>query len=159
MRNSLLHFHKRCILNVYSPNSIYKMQNHFQCWWILNTNSICPKFLPPLTNSMLCTMYHTKKPISSLMYMALGMCLVIVFAVSYSSQFMQNPGRSHWGSCKEDLKGNKDHILKSRGMGTPRLLLLRYPRLYIYPISTSILTLLSSYFYLDIHSQSTVVIQ
>src|SRR5882724_10197768 len=31
--------------------------------------------------------------------------------------------------------------------------LLRYPRLYIYPISTSILTLISSYFYLDIHSQ------
>ena len=37
--------------------------------------------------------------------------------------------------------------------------LLRYPRLYIYPISTSILTLISSYFYLDIQSQSTVVIQ
>src|SRR5882724_7252798 len=37
--------------------------------------------------------------------------------------------------------------------------LLRYPRLYIYPISTSILTLISSYFYLDIHSQSTIVIQ
>src|SRR5882724_1339888 len=39
------------------------------------------------------------------------------------------------------------------------MVVLRYPRLYIYPISTSILTLISSYFYLDIHSQSTVVIQ
>ena len=37
--------------------------------------------------------------------------------------------------------------------------MLRYPWLYIYPISTSILTLISSYFYLDIYSQSTVVIQ
>src|SRR5882724_10820628 len=37
--------------------------------------------------------------------------------------------------------------------------LLRYLWLYIYPISTSILTLISSYFYLDIYSQRTVVIQ
>src|SRR5882724_6234713 len=35
--------------------------------------------------------------------------------------------------------------------------LLRYPRLYIYPISTSILTLISSYFYL--HSQHIVTKQ
>src|SRR5882724_7153930 len=39
------------------------------------------------------------------------------------------------------------------------VMLLRYPWLYIYPISTSILTLISSYFYLDIYSQTTVVIQ
>jgi len=37
--------------------------------------------------------------------------------------------------------------------------LLRYPRLPLYPISTSILTLLSSSYYLDIHSQGAEVIQ
>src|SRR5882724_13623559 len=49
--------------------------------------------------------------------------------------------------------------LSDPGRSQPTSLVLRYHRLYIYPISTSILTLLSSYFYLDIYSHSTVVIQ
>jgi len=57
-----------------------------------------------------------------------------------------------------NIRGVLNMDLRSSGLDM-LINVLRYPRLYIYPISTSILTLISSYFYLDIHSQSTVVIQ
>ena len=58
--------------------------------------------------------------IGSLMYAALGTCPDIAFTMSYLSQFMQNPGRSHWEAIKRVLhylKGMKDQILKIGGPG------------------------------------------
>src|SRR5882724_2825122 len=57
----------------------------------------------------------------------------------------RHPGSSH-SCCAHHAHVRALHVL-------------RYPRLYIYPISISILNLISSYFHLDIHSQSTVIIQ
>src|SRR5882672_9670863 len=61
--------------------------------------------------------YH--EAIGSLMYATLGMQLDIVFAVSFLSQFMQNPGRPHWEAVKRVfryLKGTREHEL-TIGMG------------------------------------------
>jgi len=49
------------------------------------------------------------------MYAALGTCPNITFAVSFLSQFMQNPGRLHWEAIKRVfhyLKGTQDYILR-----------------------------------------------
>ena len=52
-----------------------------------------------------------REAIGSLMYTALGTCPDISFAVSFLTQFMQNPGRPHWEVLKHVfryLKGTKD---------------------------------------------------
>jgi len=58
--------------------------------------------------------------IGSLMYAALGTHLDIAFAVSYLSQFIQNPRRLHWEAIKRVfcyLKGARNYILKIGGNG------------------------------------------
>jgi len=70
-----------------------------------------------------------------------------------------SPNREDFSSYQ---KYEQEHTIKVFGKNSVKGagkgdILLRYPRLYIYPISTSILTLVSSYFYLNIHSQSTVI--
>jgi len=52
------------------------------------------------------------------MYMALGMCPDITFAIAFLSQFMQNPGRTHWDAIKRIfryLNGTKGHVLTFGG--------------------------------------------
>jgi len=56
--------------------------------------------------------YH--KAISLLMYAALGTCPGIAFAVTFLSQFMQNPARTHWDAIKRVFRyinGIQEHIL------------------------------------------------
>jgi hypothetical protein len=52
-----------------------------------------------------------RETIRSLMYAALGTRPDIAFTVSFLSQFMQNPGRTHWEAMKRVLrylKGMRD---------------------------------------------------
>jgi len=59
--------------------------------------------------------------IGSLMYAALGTCPDILFAVSFLSQFMQNPGWPHWEAIKcvfHYLKGMQEHVLIIGESGT-----------------------------------------
>jgi hypothetical protein len=61
-----------------------------------------------------------REAIGSLMYAALGTRPDISFAVSFLSQFMQNPGRAHWEAVKRVfryLKGTKDTCLVIGGTG------------------------------------------
>ena len=44
------------------------------------------------------TPYH--EAIGSLMYAAVAMCPDIAFAVSYLSQFLENPNEAHWEATK-----------------------------------------------------------
>ena len=55
-----------------------------------------------------------REAIGYLMYVVLGMCPNISFAVSFLAQFMQNPRRPHWEVVKQVfhyLKGMKDTCL------------------------------------------------
>jgi hypothetical protein len=55
-----------------------------------------------------------REGIGSLMYAAQGTRPDIAFAISFLSQFMQNPGRPHWEAVKRVfryLKGTRDHWL------------------------------------------------
>jgi hypothetical protein len=61
-----------------------------------------------------------REAIGSLMYAALGTRPDISFAVSFLSQFMQNPGRPHWEAVKRVfryLKGTRDMTLVIGGTG------------------------------------------
>ena len=62
-----------------------------------------------------------REAIGSLMYAALGTRPDIVFAVSFLSQFMQNPGWPHWEAVKRVfryLKGTREHMLTIGKSGT-----------------------------------------
>ena len=82
----------------------------------LNPNIILSKSLCPDTDEAKALMSHTPylTAVGLIMYVAMGTCPDMAFAIQHLSQYTLNPGQAHWTAAKQVVKylyATCDHTL------------------------------------------------